>query len=837
MALIDLKTDLKSLKYGHDRLGGGSSGQPYIQTNINRPGTNLVGNFDDGLVRGGAVGAAKASIVDTLRIGKFLTDFPKGPLFIVKQVGLQLSNPRLEAKQLRTDNPTRGGGLLRNVGNFIANVANKITNLVGPTRLYNLGINTIAQVPVNAFGGHFNRHGILPVQSDDTKYLAVAQYNNNEQSNRLIGYRNKFELGDLKVNASQDRRIINKINSLFSILGAVTGTKMPSIAVNPAQLTIANYFGGPNSVYGIGNTIIKRYDFTEDGSKITPAKEKQYNEEHLPGVKIQNTFDYAISNTTSSLLNKNKYALPTGSKSLYSALDRIASDKDKHGTNTTNQAISYTNASNNLRSGSFTSSPSFISGKKVGLLSLNYTTGSNSDKHSTNFIKQYISYVDANDRLRSGSFTSDPSFISGKGVDKLSLEAKEPYQYKRDHSPVSHEVISSADIGLSSASIDLSGLGININQNAVASILPTNTTSFKYLAIKNQVDNQSIDRKRTYDNGNYILPTFTTAKDVGISRGASDYRYLGGKKILFKFDRTNDRYLDEDTLALIFKPLDPFTGDPLSTLRFLGYLNEYTENYESGWNPITYAGRAESFYTFNSFKRTLAIGFNIPCYNKEELVERHCALSELASSLAGSYNEEGLMGGIITRLKLGGYIDDQPGIINNLSFNPIQDSSWDLDQGLAFYLKVSFGFTVIHDFLPQYKHCGLMIAPPVVPDVVPVDPRPVIPPTPDPPVTVGGGGGIVSSSFTPFSRINMEMLRDDTQLKSNREKNIYGSLAEAKTGGRTSRFGGFGGGSSGGSGASGTWEEDPKFKDKIIARKQAIDKDPKVLLSTQKYYF
>ena len=180
---------------------------------------------------------------------------------------------------------------------------------------------------------------------------------------------------------------------------------------------------------------------------------------------------------------------------------------------------------------------------------------------------------------------------------------------------------------------------------------------------------------------------------------------------------------------MIFKPLDPFTGDPLSTLRFLGYLNEYTENYESGWNPITYAGRAENFYTFTSFKRTLAVGFNIPCYNKEELVERHCALSELASSLAGSYNEEGLMGGIITRLKLGGYIDNQPGIINNLSFNPIQDSSWDLDEGLAFYLKVSFGFTVIHDFLPQYKHCGLRIAPPVVPDVVPEKLIPVITPT------------------------------------------------------------------------------------------------------------
>ncbi len=31
MPLLDLKTDLKSLKYGNDRPGGGDSGQPYQQ--------------------------------------------------------------------------------------------------------------------------------------------------------------------------------------------------------------------------------------------------------------------------------------------------------------------------------------------------------------------------------------------------------------------------------------------------------------------------------------------------------------------------------------------------------------------------------------------------------------------------------------------------------------------------------------------------------------------------------------------------------------------------------------------------------------------------------------
>jgi len=40
MPLIDLQTDLKSLKYGQDRPGGGFSGQPFIVTNPNGA-TNL----------------------------------------------------------------------------------------------------------------------------------------------------------------------------------------------------------------------------------------------------------------------------------------------------------------------------------------------------------------------------------------------------------------------------------------------------------------------------------------------------------------------------------------------------------------------------------------------------------------------------------------------------------------------------------------------------------------------------------------------------------------------------------------------------------------------------
>jgi hypothetical protein len=285
MALLDLKTNLKSLKYGSDTPGGGNSGQPYQQVDINTADSGFnrfrMTKFDDGLVRGGVVGAANASIVDTFRIGKFLKDFPKGPLFIVKQIGLQLSNPRLESKKLNTSSPTSGQGFLSNVGNLIANTANKIVNAVGPTRIYNLGINTLAQVPVNAFGQHFDRHGLLPVQDDQTKYLAVAQFNNEgggSPNNRLVGLKTRFRLGDMKSSinpqffTNAQRRAAGQVTSgLFLQAGIITKPKPVGFLNANGELAIDRYVGGAQSVYGIGNTTILRKAFTEDATKIDVA--------------------------------------------------------------------------------------------------------------------------------------------------------------------------------------------------------------------------------------------------------------------------------------------------------------------------------------------------------------------------------------------------------------------------------------------------------------------------------------------------------------------------------------------------------------------------------------
>jgi hypothetical protein len=201
-------TSLRTLKYGSDTPGGGSSGEPYITQRIppafqeQVPSTNIW-NSDNGLIRGGFAGAARASLLDTSRIGKFLTDAPRGPLFVAKQIGLQLSNPKLET---RTD------------------ALGQLLGAVGSTRIYNLGINTLAQIPINAFGGHITRHGLFPILNEGQLYSKVVVANDIAGSNRLVRLKDKLQIYP--------------------------------------DSNIAQYVGGPGSIDGIGTTIIRRYDNT-----------------------------------------------------------------------------------------------------------------------------------------------------------------------------------------------------------------------------------------------------------------------------------------------------------------------------------------------------------------------------------------------------------------------------------------------------------------------------------------------------------------------------------------------------------------------------------------------
>jgi hypothetical protein len=264
-------TNLRNLRYGNDTIGGGNSGEPYITTPIppaldQQADPNDAIGIDGGLIRGGFVGATNASAKDFIRIGKFLKDAPQGPRFIVKQIGLQLSNPQLEAPL---------GSPLTNLvqGNFstLFGGGDNFNANIGATRIYNGGINTLLQVPVNAFGGHIVRHGLLPIESDSAKYENVAFNNDRSEpggaNNRLVRLKAKLEKD---INAD-----------------------------------IASYISGPDSIDGIGITTIKRYNFTLNNPQYLPLNTPlELSQDGFNTNAVDENFDYLYQRPN---LNPNYY--------------------------------------------------------------------------------------------------------------------------------------------------------------------------------------------------------------------------------------------------------------------------------------------------------------------------------------------------------------------------------------------------------------------------------------------------------------------------------------------------------------------------------------------------
>jgi hypothetical protein len=223
MALINLQTDLKSLRYGKDTPGGGDSGQPYIKKTIPRV---FVGASEDFLLRGG-INAVIDSLTDVARLAKMFIDTksPNGLLFIAKQQLLS-----------RTAVRTQTSGILNE-------------GIYSP-------LNTLAQAGVVAFGGHLNKQGINP-------FAQTGAYANNEA------------LYNTRVKNTQE----TSENRLIRIYSSITNNTSATIDKttynqNDAGVNIITYTGGPDSILGIGNTNIRFADQRTGNNNIlakTPA--------------------------------------------------------------------------------------------------------------------------------------------------------------------------------------------------------------------------------------------------------------------------------------------------------------------------------------------------------------------------------------------------------------------------------------------------------------------------------------------------------------------------------------------------------------------------------------
>lgn len=272
MALVSQKTNLKSLRYGKDRVGGGDSNQPYIKSPIpdNSNKLDRSGGVDF-LLRGGTLTPSRAA-KDVSRLTKMFFDFksPNGVLFTVKQNQLSRTGVKTQASGFINEGvylPT--STILQAAGNAFGVHLNK--QGLDPTRntspnagagnnplLNLLGVGTTAQNFINNAGG-------LPV------YSQTVKWDQSEQDNRLVQLRNSKIGSDDKtqqgifgsLNFRDSLKDANSFkNKLSSIAKTIFTNKTQRLGISSNNGEILRYGGGPGSILGVGQTSIKRYVYS-----------------------------------------------------------------------------------------------------------------------------------------------------------------------------------------------------------------------------------------------------------------------------------------------------------------------------------------------------------------------------------------------------------------------------------------------------------------------------------------------------------------------------------------------------------------------------------------------
>jgi len=225
--IVDTPFTQRSLKFGNDRPGGGSSKQPYIKKPL--PGVNSDPNapFPDFLLRD-PKNALNDRVDDLERIGKFLVS-TEGGLFIAKQELLSLQNPIVPGRPNRST-PVSG--------------------------LYN-PLMTLTQVGASGTGLHIEKQGLFPIFDKTETYSYVYKKKHSEEdTNRLtILYKSKIKGFD---------------NGIELGTALIEGYKLgltPGLGIGFNSQSIMSYVGGPTA-NRTGKTVIPFADNRVYGKNI-----------------------------------------------------------------------------------------------------------------------------------------------------------------------------------------------------------------------------------------------------------------------------------------------------------------------------------------------------------------------------------------------------------------------------------------------------------------------------------------------------------------------------------------------------------------------------------------
>jgi hypothetical protein len=714
MALINLQTDLKSLRYGKDTQGGGDSGQPYIKKTIPR---SFVGASEDFLLRGG-INAVTDSLTDVARLAKMFTDTksPNGLLFIAKQQLLS-----------RTASPAQGG-------------------TPQSPRLLNEGVynplSTLAQAGVVAFGGHLNKQGINPFAETGAYSKNPNLYFNKAKASNLSAD-NYIRTDEVVTQAdtitipirdfNSDLPYADQIYNGFDILGNdTTQFSISKVTSADFQNRLANlwynkveqktsdilvdkynvltYNGGPGSILGIGKTNIR---FADQRTGVNSDKPITGGVTWTPNQSINREFTTLIGIETSK-----------GASKAYATTNGLTLDNDViDGTRVYNSAVGL-NAKlfNPLADSPITWTPKREQTKPDRILPLGLTTKAyifeNPEKDDLIFNSTVTGSINY-------QLNREPSVYKSGSLNNTDLiYANNTYTYTQKQileNPYGNEntgetISSRSNVGKLNGSPIWQDfrkkiretLGENSEQVKKAKekgALP-NSPNYAFKGIENRVN---IGGTSNLGPGNSTLKNLSSYT-AGSGIGPIDK--INALSIYRSENVTND-FVKNDLVKFRIAVIDNNSPNFKTFIHFRAFIDSMSDSYNATWNGFNYLGRSEQFYNYGGFTRTVSLSWTVSAQSKQELIPMYKKLNYLASSLTGDYSSDGYMRGNLVQLTIGGYLYEQPGIITSLTYDVPTESPWEIginDEGgfdsnvkeLPHIIRVTgFNFIPIQNFVPQ----------------------------------------------------------------------------------------------------------------------------------------
>jgi hypothetical protein len=735
---------------------------PQILPGVNQEpneSTIFITDSPDGFIRGGETNAIKRAATDTVRMNKFFIS-GEGVSFISNQKALQKSNPLIQ----------EGGG---NVGNILEDLLNGSIgtsfNFNNTNRTFNEG-NLIKQISEGGYTGtYFNRAGSNPeIQSatqnkyeaahkpgrkfDANKFGNFSNQSGLESGNRLISLGKKLGAGTgLSFNGSGGDSLMqtalgfdvgtyidtfNDIknnfnqflsNPLESLSQPGPFSPNPDIGFKPGENIIYQYSGGPGSTYGVGDTILYRYertsgDFDHQGHPLSFSKYYELQNE-TANKASENDFGNLITSTlNNNLFGGNNILGPGGLLASDNIIEGLATqifgeqtvgfvtDLFNNGIGAAlpglneqvargSYLIGGMNSLEGIRDG-FLSVVGDISGNPTsGFIKHAYRSPSNTDGtlgFSTEFKPD-----DVADKIAEGK---EPAPTIGKVINPTNYLNLNPEYYKPDPNQISKEGRK------------------RLGEDGEANITDAYDGEHYYSKIlSTKVDNDS-GRNYTFEsrlgagrpgilfdgklNNEYSV---TTNKDQRIDKiNALDIHRV-----------TDSNFKDaayRDLIRFRFEAIDTDNPSEVDAMVFRAFLDSYGDSYNSEWNNFKYNGRGEDFYTYGGFKRSVNFSFKIAAQSRFEMKPLYRKLNYLATTLAPDYETpgSGVMRGNFIRVSIGALLDRVPGFLTSMDIKWQKDYPFEIAianpetgetdsemQVLPHVLDISCNFTPIHDFVPR----------------------------------------------------------------------------------------------------------------------------------------